>query len=89
MLPLQMPIPGGVELLVILLVLVVLFGVPLVLLGGGYLLFRRRREARLAELEARIDELEHEGGDERADERNPAHSVRGDGPGSNRRGGKT
>jgi sec-independent protein translocase protein TatA len=61
-LPLFGPIPGGPELLVILLVAVVLFGVPLVLLLGvlGYLRTGESSEERIAELERRIGELEHE-----------------------------
>jgi len=56
--PFQAPLPGGIELLVVLLVFVVLFGVPLVLLVGAYLLWDRRGDDRVASLEARIDELE-------------------------------
>lgn len=36
-------VPGGVELLVILLVALVVFGLPVVLLGGGFLLYRRSK----------------------------------------------
>jgi len=41
MVPLFGPVPGGMEILVILLIAVVMFGLPLVLLGGGFYLFRR------------------------------------------------
>ncbi|GGL32009.1 hypothetical protein GCM10009037_14550 [Halarchaeum grantii] len=52
--------PGGVELLVILLVAVVLFGIPVLLLlgGGGYLLARGATEdERIAELESEVEAL--------------------------------
>ncbi|WP_435098041.1 preprotein translocase subunit TatA [Halarchaeum sp. P4] len=54
--PAFMGIPGGMELFVILLVAIVLFGIPVILLlgGGGYLL------ARESEKDDRIEELERE-----------------------------
>ncbi len=65
MVPLQMGLPGGPELLVILLMLIVLFGIPLVLLGiGGFAYLRSNAsddtEERITELEAEIDHLKHE-----------------------------
>ena len=41
MVPLFGPVPGGMEILVILLIAVLLFGLPLVLLGGGLYLYRQ------------------------------------------------
>jgi sec-independent protein translocase protein TatA len=60
--PLQFGIPGGPELLVILLMMLLFFGVPLALVVGGVVLYRNRsREGdRVEELEARIDDLERE-----------------------------
>lgn len=61
-LPLQMGIPGGMELAVILLVFL-LFAAPigLVLLGVAYLLQRRGRsnelDERISELEAQVESL--------------------------------
>jgi len=62
MVPLQMGIPGGPELLVILLITVLLFGIPLVLLGiGGFVYLRSNADddtqERIAELEGEIDQL--------------------------------
>jgi len=73
MVPLQMGIPGGPELLVILLIMVVLFGVPLVLLGvGGFVYLRSNADddtqERIAELEGEIDQLKSELDAERDDE---------------------
>jgi sec-independent protein translocase protein TatA len=70
--PLQVGVPGGPELLIVLLVAVVLFGIPIVLLAGGLVLYRRmqsddpageevealRREVR--RLREEIDELNDE-----------------------------
>lgn len=59
---LQVPIPGGPELMIILLVLVLLVGIPVVL--AGLFLFVRfvggngGEDTDVAELEARVDELE-------------------------------
>jgi sec-independent protein translocase protein TatA len=60
--PLQFGIPGGPELLVILLIAVLFFGVPLALVVGGVVLYRNRSRSgdRVEELEARIDDLERE-----------------------------
>ena len=56
-------VPGGVELLVILLIMLVVFGLPLVLLLGamflGWNVLGSRRE-RVEELEDRVAELERE-----------------------------
>jgi len=65
MVPLQMGIPGGPELLVILLILLLLFGIPLALLGvGGFLYLRSNAsdetQERITELEAEIDHLRGE-----------------------------
>ncbi|WP_286672161.1 hypothetical protein [Halorarius halobius] len=62
MFPLQMGLPGGPELLVILLIMVLLLGVPLALVAVGVVLYRSRSGGsdRTEELEARIDELESE-----------------------------
>ena len=64
-------VPGGAELLVVLLLLVALFGVPLVVafLGWQYL----RRDDQLDTLEARVRELESE-----LDADEDAESVDGD-----------
>jgi sec-independent protein translocase protein TatA len=91
MVPLFPGIPGGPELLIILLVMVLLLGVPLVLLlvfgaGAGRLLSRsREREDRIAELEREVEELRERAGDaatgdERAagDDRDPDASGDGD-----------
>jgi sec-independent protein translocase protein TatA len=58
LLPLFPGVPGGPELLVVLLLLVALFGVPLVVafLGWQYL----RGDSQVEELEARVRELESE-----------------------------
>jgi sec-independent protein translocase protein TatA len=56
MVPLFPGVPGGPELLVILLLMIALFGLPVVLalLGWRYL----RGDDQVAELEARVGELE-------------------------------
>lgn len=61
-LPLQFGIPGGPELLVLLLVAVLMFGVPLLLVVVGLAVYHNRSGAgdRVAELEDRIDDLERE-----------------------------
>lgn len=45
--------PGGMELLVILLIAVILFGIPIVLVGGGLYLYRNAQSDRPA-----TDEIE-------------------------------
>jgi sec-independent protein translocase protein TatA len=62
MVPLQMGVPGGPELLVVLLITLLLFGLPILLLGvGGFLYLRSNADdetkERIAELESEIDEL--------------------------------
>jgi len=47
--------PGGVELLVILLIFLILVGVPVVLILG--VLYFLRRRGRVKELEAEVEEL--------------------------------
>lgn len=71
-------IPGGIELAVILIIAIIMFGIPVlvVLVGGGYLLSRSQSTdedadadaERLAELEAKVDELHAELEAERAGE---------------------
>ncbi|MFC4449297.1 hypothetical protein [Halorussus aquaticus] len=41
MIPLQVGVPGGPELVILLLVAVVLFGIPIVLVASGLVLYRR------------------------------------------------
>lgn len=63
-------IPGGPELLVILLIMVVLFGLPLVLIVGAVFLgwnVLGSRGERVEELESRVEELERELERERQD----------------------
>ena len=48
MVPLQVAVPGGVELLVILLVALVVFGIPVVLAGVGLYLYRQSQSDRPA-----------------------------------------
>jgi sec-independent protein translocase protein TatA len=67
-------VPGGPELVILLLVLVLLFGVPVVVIAGAVLFFGLRDDDgaadadRVAELEAEVDRLREmvdDGGDER------------------------
>jgi sec-independent protein translocase protein TatA len=63
-------IPGGPELLIILLIMVVLFGLPLVLIVGAVFLgwnVLGSRGERVEELESRVEELERELERERRD----------------------
>ncbi|GGN14510.1 preprotein translocase subunit TatA [Halarchaeum nitratireducens] len=67
--------PGGIELLVILLIAACVFGIPtLLLLGGGGYLFARssRRDERLEELEREVDALRDRVGDDEDDGRDRA-----------------
>ncbi len=57
MVPLFPGVPGGPELLVVLLLMVALFGVPVVVAFVGW---RYLKGDRVADLEARVDELESE-----------------------------
>ena len=43
MVPVFGPVPGGLEMIVVLLVMVLMFGLPLALLGGGFFLYRRSK----------------------------------------------
>ena len=66
-------VPGGPELVILLLVLVLLFGVPVVVIAGAVLFFRLRSDEepdadRIAELEAEVERLREmvdDGPDER------------------------
>jgi len=59
MVPLFLGFPGAVELLVILLIAVILFGIPLVVLGGGLYLYRssQSENAPAEEIEALREEV--------------------------------
>ena len=83
MVPLQMGVPGGPELLVILLIMLLLFGLPILLLGvGGFLYLRSNADdetkERIAELEAEMDELKRDLDTEGDD---PVATGAPDGPG--------
>ena len=83
MVPLQMGVPGGPELLVILLILLLLFGLPILLLGvGGFLYLRSNADdetkERIAELESEIDELKS---DLDTEGEEPVAADASDGPG--------
>ncbi|WP_170977195.1 preprotein translocase subunit TatA [Halorussus salinisoli] len=58
--PLQVGVPGGIELLIILLVALLVFGLPVVLIGGGLYLYRQSQSDRPAseEVEALRREVE-------------------------------
>jgi len=64
MVPLFGPVPGGLEMAVILLVAIVVFGLPLVLLGGGFLLYRDSKSdgdaEELAALRREVEALREE-----------------------------
>ncbi|RBI61232.1 hypothetical protein [Halomicrococcus sp. NG-SE-24] len=57
MVPLFGPVPGGMELIVILLVAVMMFGLPLTVFGGFYLVYRRSKTDEAEELEALREEV--------------------------------
>lgn len=57
LLPLQFGVPGAVELLVILLIALILFGLPLVLLGL-LVVYVRRTNRKIDQLESRLEEAE-------------------------------
>ena len=83
MVPLQMGVPGGPELLVVLLITLLLFGLPILLLGvGGFLYLRSNADdetkERIAELEAEMDELRRDLDTEGDD---PVATGAPDGPG--------
>ncbi|MFC4552958.1 MULTISPECIES: hypothetical protein [Halorussus] len=87
MFPLFGPVPGGMEMLVVLLIAVLLFGLPLVLLGGLFFTYRSvsdesndevsalRRE--VDHLREEVDRLEDE--ERRDDNRRDADAERRDG----------
>jgi sec-independent protein translocase protein TatA len=54
-LPLQFGVPGGMEILIVLLIAIMLFGLPLVVLGGLFL-YVRRVERKVDEVADRLDE---------------------------------
>ena len=58
MVPLFGPVPGGLEMIVILLIAVLMFGLPLALLGGGFFLYRRSKSDGVGDDELRA--LRHE-----------------------------
>ena len=65
MVPLFGPVPGGVELIIIFFVIVLLFGLPLALLGGGFFLYRRSKadgvpDDEIAELRREVELLREE-----------------------------
>ncbi|AUV81006.1 preprotein translocase subunit TatA [Salinigranum rubrum] len=72
MVPLFPGVPGGPELLVILLLLVALFGVPVV---AAFLGWRYLKGDRVADLEARVEELESELDADGADENATGESA--------------
>ncbi|WP_435095395.1 preprotein translocase subunit TatA [Halorubrum sp. N11] len=63
-------VPGGPELVIILLIAVLLFGVPLVLIAGAVLFLRQRSDGdeaeadRIADLEAEVERLREKVDDE-------------------------
>ncbi len=66
MIPLFGPVPGGMEVGVILITAVMLFGLPLTIFGGLFLLHRRSKtdvaelENEVSELRTRLEEQERE-----------------------------
>lgn len=69
--PLFPGVPGGPELLVLLIIVVLLFGIPIVLIAGGVIAWRGTQsddENRVEALESRVAELERELEDARGDE---------------------
>ncbi|MCO8245073.1 MULTISPECIES: hypothetical protein [unclassified Haladaptatus] len=59
MIPLFGPVPGGMELIVIFIMAILLFGVPLTIFGGIFVLHRRSQE-QVSELRDEVDELRTE-----------------------------
>lgn len=59
MIPLFGPVPGGMELIVILVMAVVLFGIPLTIFGGLFVLHRRSQKE-ISELEDEVSKLRTE-----------------------------
>ncbi|WP_135851633.1 hypothetical protein [Halorussus salinus] len=58
MLPLQVGFPGGMEIIVIFIIAILLFGVPILLVAGGLYLYRQSQSDRPATEE--IASLRHE-----------------------------
>ncbi|PSP55966.1 hypothetical protein BRC82_03095 [Halobacteriales archaeon QS_1_67_19] len=63
--PLFGPVPGGMEIIVILLMAVVMFGLPVVLIGGGLYLYRQSQSDRpageeIAALRQEVEQLREE-----------------------------
>ena len=79
--PLQV-VPGAPELLVILLIVVILFGVPLALVIGGAWVWMSRQEPdpeRVRELEVEVEQLREEIDRLQATDRPPAGDEPGEG----------
>ncbi|WP_162224609.1 hypothetical protein [Halorussus amylolyticus] len=53
MVPLFGPVPGGLELIIIFFVVVLMFGLPLALLGGGFFVYQRSKPEAPADDELR------------------------------------
>lgn len=66
-------VPGGPELVIILIILVLLFGVPIVLIAAGVVFLKLRSDGeeadadRIAELEAEVERLREKVDDEPAE----------------------
>ncbi|WP_458189268.1 hypothetical protein [Haladaptatus sp. NG-WS-4] len=65
MIPLFGPVPGGLELLVILVMAILMFGLPLTIFGGLFLLYRRSKTESaskddVAELKDEVTQLREE-----------------------------
>ncbi|GKZ13648.1 hypothetical protein [Haladaptatus sp. T7] len=58
MIPLFGPVPGGAELIVIFITAIMLFGIPLTIFGGLFLLYRRAGGSRATKED--VDELKNE-----------------------------
>ena len=60
MVPLQVGVPGGAELLIVLIIAILLFGVPIALVAGGLYFYRQSKSDRPAseEIEALRREVE-------------------------------
>ena len=65
MVPLQVGIPGGMELIIIFIIAILLFGVPIVLVAGGLYLYRQTQSDRptteeIASLRREVERLRDE-----------------------------
>ncbi|WP_458206404.1 hypothetical protein [Haladaptatus sp. NG-SE-30] len=65
MVPLFGPVPGGMEILVIIIMAIMLFGLPLTIFGGLYLVYKRSQTEQaskddVAKLENEVSELREE-----------------------------